>query len=130
MNEKLLLTDELIDLLSGKFDDAYDFKEMIKNKLVGVAVEAVDKKVAKIALNFSNIRVSPYIPDEYKDEFQLALADVTDGDKDYTVAVTNAIEVIDQLKDKLDLSPFLTSLLDSLLEMVKAGLLVILEPKE
>lgn len=127
MNEKLLLTDDLIDQLAKKLDDAFDLKELIKNKVIGVAAEALDGKAAKMALNFSNIRVSQYIPDEYKDEFQLALVDVLDGDKDYTVAINNAIDIIDQLKDKLNVSDFVKSMIDSFLEMVKAAILVIIK---
>lgn len=127
MNEKLLLTDELIDLMAKKFDEKFNFQELIKNKIVGAAVEALDSKAAKITLNFSNVRVSQYIPDEYKDEIQLALNDVFDGDKDYKVAIENAIEIIDQLKEKLNVSEFIKSMIDSFLEMIKAAILVILD---
>lgn len=130
MNEKLLLTDNLIDSLSSKIDEAFNMKEIIKNPIIGAAAEALDGKISKMVLNFSNVRVSQYIPDEYKDEIQLALTDVLDGDNDYSVAISNAIEVIDQLKDKLKVSDFVKSMIDSFLEIIKAALLVILDKKE
>jgi len=127
MNEQLLLTDELISLIAKKFDEKFDFQEIIPNKIVGAATEALDNRVAIIVLNFSNVRVSQYIPDEYKDEVQLALEDVFDGDNNYKVAIENAIEIIDQLKDKLNVSDFYKSMIDSFLELIKAGILILLD---
>lgn len=122
-----LLLERHIKWGASEFDEAFDFKEIIKNKVAGIAVETFDGKAAEIALNFGNKRVSQYIQDEYKDEIHTALDDIMDEDNDYTVAVNNAIEIIDQLKDKLEMKPFIKSITDSLLEMMKAAILIYLD---
>ncbi len=122
-----LLKKEHVKWLGNEFDEAFDFKEIIKNKVAGIAVESFDGKAAEIALNFSNNRVSKYIPDEYKDEIHLALDDIINGDNDYTIAVTNFIDIIEQLKDKLKMKPYIKSITDSLLEMIKAAVLIFLD---
>ena len=125
-NEILLLNENHVKWLADKFDEAFEFDKMLKNKFVGKIIEGVDNKAAQITLNFGNKRCSQYIPDEYKDELHLALNDVMDGDNDYTVAVENVIKVIDELKDKLNVSDFVKALIDSTLELIKAGVLVLL----
>lgn len=122
-----LLLKEHVKWLANEFDEAFDFKEIIKNKVAGIAVESFDGKAAEIALNFGNNRVSQYIPDEYKDEIHAALADIMNGDNNYSLAVSNAIDIIDQLKDKLTMQPFVKSITDSLLEMIKAAVLIYLD---
>ena len=125
-----LLKKEHIDWLANKFDEAFDFQEIISNKFIGTAIEAVDKKGASITLGFGNKRASIYIPDEYKDEIHLALDDIMDEDDNYSIAISNGIEILDQLKDKLTVSPFIKAIINSLLEMVKAAILIYLENKE
>lgn len=129
-NTILLLTDDHIDWFAQKFDDKFDFTKIIKNKFVGNIAEALDKKAAKISLNFFNVRVSPYIPDEYKDEVHAALNDVTDDDGKYDDALTNALDILDQLKDKLKVADWIKSLIDSLIDMLKAVLLSLMNTKE
>ena len=129
-NEILLLKKTHIDWISEKLDDAFDFKEIIKNKIVGSIVESLDKRGAKIALDFSNIRVSQYIPDEYKDEIHKILDDIIDEDGFYTDSVNEAIALLNQLSDKIEIKPFIKSIIESLLELIKASLLILIEKKD
>jgi hypothetical protein len=128
-NELRLLTETQIDWLAKYLDDAFDFNEIIKNKIAGIAVEALDSKLFKISLNFADAKASPFIPDEYKDELSLAIDDVMDGDHDFKVAVDNAIKVIDELKEKLDVKPWVKNIIDSSLELIKAAINAYLEFK-
>lgn len=127
-NEILVLKKSHVKGFAELIDEAYDFKKM-NNKVVGAAIEAFDGKGAEIALNFGNKRISALIPDEYKDELHTAFDDVLDGDNDYTEAIENAIEIVDQLKDKLEVKPWVKATIDSLLELVKVALLFLQEKK-
>lgn len=129
MNELLLLTEAQINWAAKSFDERFDFTEIIKNKIVGMAAEAIDTKVPKWMLGILNAKVSPFVPDEIKDELQAALDDVIDGDKDFTVAVENAIEVIDQLKEKLNVEAWIKALIDTILDLLKAILLDLIKPE-
>lgn len=118
-----LFRDSDLEWGATTLDEILDFKSIFKNALVGTAAEALDYKVFKMTLTGLNNKVSEFIPDEYKDELYLAMDDVTRGDRPgYVDALGHAIDVIDQLKDKLNVSPFVKNLLDALLELVKAGI--------
>jgi non-homologous end joining protein Ku len=128
-NTLLLLQENHIEWGATKADEMLDFKEIIKNVFVGTAAEALDYRVFKMVLAAINTKVSPFIPDEYKDEVWLALDDVIDGDSDYKDAITEAIEVLSQLKDKLTLPEWVNKLLDTLLDLMKASLEFLLKQK-
>ena len=125
-NTILLFNDDHIKWGYKTLDDAFDFKEIIKNKLVGAIVEGVDGPAWRISLNTLNKAVSPYIPDEYKDEVHAALDDVIDGDDDYTEAIANAFEILEQLKDKINAPEWVLSTLDAVIALMEAGLNVLL----
>jgi hypothetical protein len=96
-----LLTDDQISKGAKKLDELIDFTKLIKNKMIGAGAELLDGKAFKIALSGINSYVSKYVPDEFKDEFQLAVDDVLDGDKDFTVAAEQFFSVSTQLIEKL-----------------------------
>lgn len=128
-NTILLLKENHIDFFAENLDDAFDFKEIIKNKVAGALVEAFDEKGAKITLNFSNVRVSQYIPDEYKDEIHAILDDIVDDDGDYKESVEIAINLLNQLSEKIEMKPLVKSILQSLLSLIEAALIMALENK-
>lgn len=126
-NTILLLTDEHIAWGVETLDELLPFKEWIKNPVVGAAVEGIDGPVLKLTLKGINSKVSPFVPDEYKDEIHAALDDVIDGDDNYAEAIENALDILDDLKDKLDAAPWVLSLIDALIDIVKAVLLTLLD---
>jgi len=97
-----LITEDQITLGSKKLDELFDFTKIIKNKIVGAGVEIFDGKAFKITLGALNDFVSKFIPDEFKDEFQVALDDVMDGDNDFTVASDQFFDISTQLISKLE----------------------------
>ena len=121
-NTILLFTDEHVKKGAKALDDAFDFKEIIKNKVAGALVEGVDGIAWKVSLNTLNRAVSPYVPDEYKDEVHAALDDVFDGDSDYTVAISNAFDILEQLKDRIKAPEWVLSTLSAVIALVEAGL--------
>lgn len=129
-NTILLLQPAHIKWGVEKLDELLNFKEWIKNPLVAGAAEMIDGSALDLSLNGINKKVSPLIPDEYKDEIHAALDDVIDSDEDYEDAVSAAIDVLDELKDKLKASPFVLKLIDALLDVIEAVLLSLLEKAE
>jgi hypothetical protein len=125
-----LMTEKQIDLGAKFLDDLVDFTKVIKNKLIGAGVEAFDRKTFKISLNGLNDLVSPYIPDEFKDEFQVALDDVLDGDKDFTVASDQFFSIAAQLTQKLKdkgVQQFVISGVNAVIELISTFIHMMLE---
>jgi hypothetical protein len=90
----------------------------------------LDGKAFKMSLNGINNLVSEHIPDEYKDEFQVALDDVLDYDKDFTVAADQFFDVANQLIEKLnkdEVKPYIISGAKVIIEMVSTFANMILE---
>lgn len=111
-------------------DNVVDCKALFKNRpLLGAGAEALDGKMFKMTLNAINENVSPYVPDEYKDEIHAAMNDVIDGDRDYEVAIDNAMDVLSQLKDKLNVPSWVKKMINGLIELVESALEVYLEKK-
>lgn len=123
---KNLLTEEQISKIAKLADDQYDFKKM-KNKFVGSIIEAVDDDAARITLRFFNNRVSGFIPDEYKDEIQVAIDDVLDGDADYSQAIVSVVDIAQSLQYKMDAPPFVKSLTSSFILLIESALLALNE---
>ena len=123
-NTIMLFLDNHIKWGSGLIDDSIDFKELIKNPFFGVGAEMLDGPLSKVLLGGFNKKVSPYVPDEFKDEIHAVLDDVIDGDDNYQAAISNAIDILDQLKDKIpNLHPLLKTVLDSIIDLMKIALL-------
>lgn len=100
-NVLLCFTDEDEKWISQKADDAFDFKEIFSDKpLLGAISEKADGPVSHLAIHYVNKVASPFIPDEYKDEIQGAMADIRDGDKDYTLASENMFSILEQVENK------------------------------
>ena len=121
----LLLTKENVTLISKKLDEAFDFNEIIKNPLVGGALEAGDGPLWRFVLTQLNVAVSAKIPDTYEgyvDELNEAIADVFDGDEDYADAIDNALEIVDGIITAFAMAPWLESSVTALLELVKVVL--------
>ena len=128
-NKLLLITDEQIELGAKALDDLVDWK-FIKNAILQKGAEAFDGKAFKMALGGLNNMVSPYVPDEYKDEFQIAVNDVFDGDKDYTDTAEQFFLIADQLIDNLENKGVKKSVISSvriITEMIATFANVILE---
>ena len=113
----LLLTKEQTKLLSGKLDDSLTFDEWVKG-LFGKALEALDGPVSLLVLNGLNNKISDHIPDDYKLKVQAAFDDVFDEDQDYDVAIENAIEILNDLKDLLNVSDEIKYWIDAALNML------------
>jgi len=101
-NVLLLVTENQIDQGAELLDDLVDFTKVIGNKMLGAGAELLDRRAFKMSLNGINSLVSSHVPDEFKDEFQIALDDVLDGDKDYTEAAKQFFSVSSQLIEKLE----------------------------
>ena len=127
MNELLLFKDEHIDWAANKFGDAIDWKELLKNKVLGTAAEAVEVPAAKLVLKGLNAKVSPFIPDEYKDEIWEVLDDVVDDDGDYTNAVNAALDILDEVLDNVELNPTVKTILEALIALLRVGVVSLLE---
>lgn len=129
-NVLLVLNENHVKGFANLIDEAFDFKELIPNRVIGGAVEAFDNKGAQIALNFGNKRASVYIPDDIKDELHAAFDDVLDGDGDYKIAIDNALSIIDQLADKLDVKDWVQASIDGLIDLIRLALHFLLEKKQ
>lgn len=128
-NTLLLLRDKDIDWGAQALDDAFAWKEIVKNPVWGAILEGADKPAGKISLNFLNKRVSPFIPDEYKDEVHIALDDVQDGDENYEEAISQAFVILSDLTDKFNVSDFVAGMIDALIGLLKSILIVWAEKK-
>lgn len=121
-NEMLLLLDNHIEFAAKQIDD-----RVIKSN--NVFIEALDGPVAKFVLVQLNKFASPYVADELKPNIHEALDAVVLGE--YPEAVSNAIELLEQLVQEADkLSPMVKEVTVALLELVKAALLSLMENKE
>lgn len=105
------MSENVLDLLREKditwgadtLDNAINFKEVFeKRPIIGAAAEKFDNTAFKMTLTGLNNLASGYVPDEYKDEIQLALDDVQDGDKDYTEAGKQVFDICGQINEKMD----------------------------
>jgi len=125
-----LITDKQIDKGAGLLDNLVDFTKVFKNKVIGAGAELLDGKAFKLALSGINNLVSSHIPDEFKDEFQAAIDDVLDGDKDFTEAsdqfFTVAGQLIEKLKEK-EVKPYVISGAKVIIEMIKTFVHMTLE---
>lgn len=125
-----LITDKQIDKGATLLDNLADFTKVFKNKIIGAGAELLDGKAFKLALSGINNLVSKYIPDEFKDEFQVAFDDVLDGDKDFTTAADQFFIVADQLIDKLQtgkVKPYVISGAKVIIEMISTFVNMTLE---
>jgi hypothetical protein len=113
----LLLTKEQTKLLSEKLDNSLTFDEWVKG-LFGKALEALDGPVSLLVLNGLNNKISDHIPDDYKLKVQAAFDDVFDGDQDYDEAIENAISILNELKDLLNVSDEVKYWIDAALNML------------
>jgi hypothetical protein len=116
-----LIVDKQIDKGATLLDNLVDFTKVFKNKILGSGAELLDGKAFKLALSGINNLVSKYIPDEFKDEFQVAFDDVLDGDKDFTKAADQFFIVANQLISKLQankVKPYVISGAKVIIEMI------------
>ena len=60
----MIFTDEKIEELARFADDSFDFKELIKNKLVGFAIEALDGRLFAAGFNYINEH-SDKVPEKF-----------------------------------------------------------------
>lgn len=128
-NKLLLITEEQVEKSAIELDNLVDW-DFIKNGVIKKGAEAFDGKAFKLALSGINNSVSAHIPDEYKDEFQLALNDVLDGDKDYTETAEQFFLVAESLVEKLaekGVSKSIISSVKIIIEMIATFANVILE---
>ena len=112
-----------IEWAAQRVDDEVDFKELIKNKVVGAIAEGLDKKAVEITLLALNAKVSQYVPDDYKDNIHSALDDVIDGDGDYTEAVNEALDLLGEILDDVNVNDTVNTILSALIELLRVGLL-------
>jgi hypothetical protein len=125
-----LITDKQIDKGATLLDNLVDFTKVFKNKIMGAGAELLDGKAFKLALSGINNLVSKHIPDEFKDEFQVAFDDVLDGDKDFTEASDQFFIVGEQLISKLqekNVKPYVISGAKVIIEMIKTFVHMTLE---
>jgi hypothetical protein len=129
-NTLMLLTDKQVNDTAKLLDDVVDFVKIIKNKALGAGAELLDGKAFKLAINGINNLVSPHVPDEFKDEFQIALDDILDNDKDFTVAADQFFAVANQLVDRLEdkgVKLYIIAGAKVIIEMIKTFILMNLE---
>jgi di/tripeptidase len=117
-----------IEWAARKFDDAIDFKELVKNKLAGALLEGADYGAALITLKLLNAKVSQLeVLDPYKEELHVALNDVIDGDGKYTVAIDSALDILDEIVDQYVGNDTAESILKTIIELLRIGLLSVID---
>ena len=129
-NTILLITDEQIDWLAKFADDAMPIDEWVKRPILGKILEAGDGPIIRAVLNGVNNLASPHIPDGLKDNFQVALDDVIDGDKDYSEAIDQIDVIGGEILDMTQLSAKVKGAIKTALGIVEIVLGFLAEPTE
>lgn len=92
-----MLNKDLIKELAKKIDSLFDWQKIIKNGIVGTAVEFADGLVIGYGLDYLNENYGKYIPLEYTDEIEEMIRAFIAGDY---LGMLNAIpEGFDQAID-------------------------------
>lgn len=124
-----LFTDEQIATFSQLLDEKFDFTEIIKRKVVGTAVEAIDGKLSKWTFDWLNNLASPYVPDAYKANLTIAIDDLLDGDGYFTEAGSAVFDILDAIIAEVSVNEIIDGLISAALSLLRTVVNIWLESK-
>jgi hypothetical protein len=92
-----MINESLVKKFAQKIDELFDWQKIIKNKVVGMAIEFADGYILSYGFGYLNETYGNLIPDQYDAAIEEALQKFIDGDY---LGMLNAIpEGLDQAID-------------------------------